>query len=50
MEAGRRERMTRLIGLLDSTQQLRLLQTVTDLREAAERLSAEARPGDTETP
>src|SRR5918994_1845991 len=35
MEAGRRERMTRLIGLLDSTQQLRLLQTVKDLHAAA---------------
>ena len=41
MEAGRRERMTRLIGLLDSTQQRRLLQSVKDLHAAALRLASE---------
>jgi DNA-binding MarR family transcriptional regulator len=43
MEAGRRERMERLIGLMDEAQQRRLLQSVNDLHAAARRL-AEAEP------
>jgi DNA-binding MarR family transcriptional regulator len=39
MEAGRRERMTRLIGLMDEAQQRRLLQSVRDLHAAARRLA-----------
>jgi DNA-binding MarR family transcriptional regulator len=35
MEAGRRERMLRLFGILDEAQQRRLLQAVRDLRAAA---------------
>lgn len=39
MEVGRQERMTRLAGLLDPTQQRRLLQSVKDLHAAARRLA-----------
>jgi DNA-binding MarR family transcriptional regulator len=41
MEAGRRERMTRLFAMLDATQQRRLLQSVQDLKAAAARLAAD---------
>lgn len=41
MEAGRRERMSRLIAQLDDQQQRRLLQSVKDLHAAALRLAAE---------
>jgi DNA-binding MarR family transcriptional regulator len=44
MEAGRRERMRRLIETLDPTQQRRLLQSVQDLKGAAARLTAHATP------
>ena len=40
MESGRRERMERLIGALDHTQQHRLLQSVKDLHGAARQLAA----------
>ena len=49
MEAGRRQRMTRLIGLLDATQQQRLLQSVKDLHAASLRLATQAEPGDAPT-
>lgn len=39
MEAGRRERMARLIGTLDETQQRGLLQSVKDLHAAARQLA-----------
>lgn len=39
MEAGRRERMARLIATLDAPQQERLLQSVADLRDAAIRIA-----------
>ena len=42
MEAGRRDRMSRLIAHLDDDQQRRLLQTVKDLQAASQRLAAEA--------
>ena len=45
MEAARRERMTRLLGELDNTQQRRLLQAVRDLHAAAERLAHSEEPG-----
>lgn len=38
MEAGRRQRMTALIGALDASQQRRLLQAVKDLHGAARKL------------
>jgi DNA-binding MarR family transcriptional regulator len=41
MEAGRRDRMSRLIAHLDDPQQRRLLQSVKDLHVAALRLAAE---------
>jgi DNA-binding MarR family transcriptional regulator len=41
MEAGRRDRMSRLIAHLDDSQQRRLLQSVKDLHVAALRLAAE---------
>jgi hypothetical protein len=46
MEATRRERMTRLIGVMNTTQQRRLLQSVRDLHAAARQLQQdeEARP------
>ncbi|HEX5038722.1 MAG TPA: MarR family transcriptional regulator [Candidatus Limnocylindria bacterium] len=47
MEAGRRERMSRLIAQLDDQQQRRLLQSVKDLHAAALRLAAE--PGESTT-
>ena len=44
MEAGRRERMTALIGALNATQQRRLLQAVKDLHGAARRLEYHEEP------
>ena len=41
MEAGRRERMSRLFSQLNEEQQQRLLQSVKDLHAAATRLEAE---------
>lgn len=39
IEAGRRERMAKLIGAMDETQQRRLLHAVKDLHAAARRLA-----------
>ncbi|HET8777469.1 MAG TPA: MarR family transcriptional regulator [Candidatus Limnocylindria bacterium] len=44
MEAGRRERMTALIGALNASQQRRLLQAVKDLHAAARRLEHHEEP------
>lgn len=43
MEAGRRERMSRLFSVMTDEQQRRLLQSVKDLHAAAQRLEAETR-------
>ena len=44
MEAGRRQRMTALIGALDASQQRRLLQAVRDLHGAARKLEQNEEP------
>ena len=44
MEAGRRQRMTALIGALDASQQRRLLQAVRDLHAAARTLEQHEEP------